>query len=59
MADDTDKKGQADRLRINVNEPHEVRYWTQELGLTEDQLRQAVQAVGVMAENVRIHLGKR
>ncbi len=59
MADDPDNKSQADRLRINVNEPHEVRYWTKELRLTEEQLRQAVQAAGVMAENVRRHLGKR
>jgi hypothetical protein len=46
MADDPSKRGPQDRSRINVNEPHEVRYWTQTLGVTEAQLR------------VRVYLGK-
>jgi hypothetical protein len=58
MADDLTKKGAADRTRINVNETHEVAYWTKALRVTEDQLRKAVKAVGVMASEVRKHLGK-
>jgi hypothetical protein len=41
-----------------VNEPHELRYWTQALGVTEAQLREAVKAVGPSATAVREHLGK-
>ncbi|CAB3820165.1 DUF3606 domain-containing protein [Achromobacter mucicolens] len=58
MSDDLSKRGPQDRSRINVNEPHELRYWTQALGVTEAQLREAVKAVGPSATAVREHLGK-
>lgn len=58
MSDDLSKRGPQDRSRINVNEPHELRYWTQALGVTESQLREAVKAVGPAATAVREHLGK-
>ena len=34
MSDDLTKAGAQDRARINVNEVHEVTYWTNELGVT-------------------------
>lgn len=58
MSDDLKNRGVQDRSRINVNEEHEVRYWTQELDLTREQLEAAVKAAGVMAVDVRRHLGK-
>lgn len=58
MSDDLNKRGQQDRIRINVNEEHEVRYWTQELGVTREELERAVKTVGVMVEDVRKHLKK-
>lgn len=58
MADDTNNRGVQDRARINVNEDHEIRYWTRALDVTEAQLREAVAAVGVSADAVRQHLGK-
>lgn len=58
MPDDTTNRGAQDRARINVNEDHEIRYWAQALGVSEQQLREAVAAVGVSAEAVRQHLGK-
>lgn len=58
MPDDTTNRGAQDRARININEDHEVRYWTQALGVSEEQLREAVAAVGVSADAVRQHLGK-
>ena len=57
MADDTSNRGAQDRARINVNEDHEIRYWTQALGVTQEQLREAVAAVGVSVDAVRQHLG--
>lgn len=45
MSDDLKNRGPQDRARINVNEAHELRYWTKELGVTEAQLREAVKAV--------------
>jgi hypothetical protein len=58
MPDDLSNRGAADRARINVNEPHEVRYWTKALDVTEDELRAAVSRFGVMADDVRAGLGK-
>lgn len=57
MADDLSNNGPQDRSRINVNEAHEVYYWTHAMDVTEAQLRTAVAAVGVSVEEVRQHLG--
>lgn len=56
MADDLSNRGPQDRARINVRETHELDYWTEALGCTEDQLRAAVSAVGVSSEKVREYL---
>jgi hypothetical protein len=56
MADDLNNRGPQDRARINVNEQHELDYWTEALGCTEQQLRDAVAAVGVGSESVREYL---
>ncbi|AXA92869.1 DUF3606 domain-containing protein [Massilia sp. YMA4] len=58
MADNLQNRGPQDRNRINVNEPWELRYWTQELGLSEDELREAVKAAGTSVSAVREHVGK-
>ncbi|HYD11471.1 MAG TPA: DUF3606 domain-containing protein [Allosphingosinicella sp.] len=58
MADDLKDRGAQDRARININEEHEVRYWTEALGVNEQQLRAAVAEVGVSADEVRRLLGK-
>jgi hypothetical protein len=57
MADDMSKRGAADRARVNINEPHEVQYWTRKFGCTEDELRDAVRRVGVSADDVAEALG--
>lgn len=57
MADDLQNAGPQDRARVNVNEPHEVRYWTEKFGVSELELRSAVAEVGVSAEKIAIHLG--
>ena len=56
MADDKTKVGGQDRKRINVNEEYEVRDWATALGVTPDELRQAVAAVGDQVDNVREYL---
>jgi hypothetical protein len=58
MADDTAKRDYRDSDRINVHEDHELRYWTKELGVTPEKLKQTVEKVGVMATDVRKALGK-
>jgi len=56
--DDTSKRGPADRSRINVHERWELDYWTKALGVTKEQLEQAVAKVGPMVEDVKRALGK-
>lgn len=58
MADDLNNRGPQDRARVNVNEPHELRYWTEQLQVSEEALRAAVAAVGPMADAIRKHLEK-
>jgi hypothetical protein len=56
VADDKTKVGGQDRARINMHEDYEVRDWTQSLGVTEERLQEAVDAVGDQAEAVREYL---
>jgi hypothetical protein len=58
MSDDTSKTG-ADRKLISLEQAHELRDWTQSLGCTEQQLRDAVKAVGHSADAVRSYLAKK
>ena len=59
MADNLNERGPQDRTRINVNEDWEVRYWSNELGVSADRLRELVKQHGVSADAVRRALGKR
>ncbi|MFG6417249.1 DUF3606 domain-containing protein [Roseateles sp. DC23W] len=60
MSDDKTKSGGQDRKRISLSEDYEVRDWSQTFGVTADELRAAVQAVGNDAAAVEAHLkGKR
>jgi hypothetical protein len=54
--DDLKKKGSQDRSKINMHEPHEVKYWTEELGVDKDQLQKLVDKVGNSANAVRKEL---
>jgi hypothetical protein len=57
MSDDLNKRGPQDASRINVNEEWELRYWTGKFGITEEQLKAAVQKVGVNVDAVTAHFG--
>ena len=56
MSDDLKNRGPQDRSRINVNEEWELRYWTKELGVSEQELRKAVQKAGTSVDAVRREL---
>jgi hypothetical protein len=58
MSDDKSKTGGPDRQRINTSEEYEVRDWSKKLGVTPEQLKDAVVKVGPMADDVRRELGK-
>ncbi len=44
---------QQDRRRINLSERHEVRYWTEALGISEECLRDTVAQFGNRVKDVR------
>ena len=44
--------------RIDVSDQYELRYWSKELGVSDEAIRSAVQDVGATLEAVRKHLGK-
>jgi hypothetical protein len=56
MADDLKQTGEPEGARINVDQDHEVLYWSKELGVSCDQVREAVQQAGPMVADVRRHL---
>lgn len=58
MADDLNRRQPEDPTKVNVNEKWEVDYWTKKWGVTEQQLKDAVKAVGVMTKDVATKLGK-
>src|SRR3546814_6004164 len=59
MADDRNEVGVPERARINLSEDYEIRDWTKSLGVSEDELRAAVDAVGNSADKVREYLQAR
>lgn len=56
MADDKNSIGSPDRYRISLSEDYEVCDWMKSLGVSEDELREAVDAVGNSADKVREYL---
>ena len=53
MSDNLLSRRLEDFREINVNKSWELRYWKIQLGVTEDELKQAVQAVGSNVADVR------
>ncbi len=59
MSDDLTDRGPADAARVALSQPWEVAYRCRVWNCTEDELREAVAAVGVMVADVEAHLAKR
>ena len=55
--DSLTKREQPDRSKINMSQPHEVKYWTHALGVSKDELQSAVDKMGNSAATVRKELG--
>jgi hypothetical protein len=57
MSDNKNMAGSPDNKRIDLSDPKEIWNWTKSLGVDEDKLRSAVEAVGNSADKVRDYLG--
>lgn len=52
MADDKTIRGAQDRTRVAMGQEHEVRYWTERFGVSQDELQKAVDTVGHSVEAI-------
>ena len=59
MSDDLKKSGGQDRKRINLQQEFEVRDWSKRLGVSPEELRKAVEAVGNEASKVEEYIRKK
>jgi hypothetical protein len=58
MADDLKQTGKPDDQRINIEQDHELNYWSKELGVSREELRNAVKRAGPVVRDVRQHLSR-
>jgi len=58
MADDKLNRGEPDRSKINMSEDYEVKYWTERLGTTREELQKVVDRVGNSANAVAKEFGQ-
>jgi hypothetical protein len=56
MADNREKRGRADRSRIDVNQAYELQYWKEMFGVSGRQLAEAVREVGPTVKKVAAYL---
>ncbi len=56
--DDLKKKGADDRSKISMSEAWEVDFWTDELGVSKDELQKVITKVGNSTAAVRRELGQ-
>jgi hypothetical protein len=53
MADDLKNRGPKDRSRVNTSEKWELDYWSKELGVSSEKLKELVGRVGPSVEKIR------
>ena len=56
MTDNLTAREQPDRSKVNMNQIHEVRFWTKHLNVSKEELQKAVEKVGNLASAVRKEL---
>lgn len=59
MSNASDSRIPKDIAKVELAEEWQLTYWTQQLGVSEQDLRAAVQQVGDSSEQVRRHLESR
>jgi hypothetical protein len=56
MVDDLNDKQPRDPNRVDLNVEHELGYWTERFGVSEEDLRAAIERVGVVVDDVEREL---
>jgi hypothetical protein len=59
MPDNLKKRGPKDATRINIGEPYELSYWSKKLNVPKEKIITAVNAVGMMARDVKKYIANR
>jgi hypothetical protein len=59
MPDYLTKSVPHDASRINIHDPDEIRWWTEEFGVSEAQLAMAIKSVGTSPRIVARHLKRK
>jgi hypothetical protein len=59
MSDNLQDRGGSDRNRIDVHQDYELRDWSKKFGVSPEQLKEAVKAVGTQADRVQEYLRNR
>ena len=57
LADDLKQTGKPDDARINVDQEHELDYWSKRVRVSREKLKQAVERAGPMVKDVQRNLG--
>jgi len=57
--DNKQNVGNPDRSRINVHEEYELNDWSKKFGVSHDELKAAVKAVGTEAQDVEEYFKKK
>jgi hypothetical protein len=58
MTDNLAGTGNQDKTRIDINQEEDLQYWSNEYGVSEERLKAAVKAVGVMIADIKRYLQK-
>lgn len=53
MSDKPRQCGEQDGQRIDISQEHECRYWSEELGIAPERLKEAVRQVGPMVSDIK------
>ena len=53
MSDNTQRRGPEDPTKININQSWEIGYWSEQLRISESELRNAVRHAGPLIANVQ------
>ena len=56
MSDDKTNRGPADRRLVNANEPYELKHVQEQLGVSREEVLEAIQEVGNEREKIEEYL---